>query len=194
MRHLLTAFALLTTALVLPFQALASGHYQVDPKVSTVGFATIKKQYIVEPAVITGVSGSLDNEGNLKVMVPLKNLDTGVSIRNDRLGELFFKVATHPDVEVMAKVPAELMKGDMVVTQATVPASVTLYGKAQTLDFMLNIVRAGDVISVSSVKPVIVDGMSFGIPKESLEAVSNTVGDIAISSTVGVSVSLVLKK
>ncbi|GAM57295.1 hypothetical protein JCM19231_1324 [Vibrio ishigakensis] len=194
MRHLLTIFALVVTVLAMPIQVLAAGHYEVDSKVSTVSFATIKKQYIVEPAVITGLTGSLDDSGNLKVMVPLQNLDTGVSIRNDRLGELFFKVATHPNVEVMATVPAELMKGDMVVTQAKVPAQVTLYGKAQTLDFMLNIVRAGNVISVSSVKPVVIDGISFGIPKESLAAVSKTVGDIAISSSVGVNVSLVLKK
>lgn len=194
MKHLLTVFALVTAILTLPFQVLAAGHYKVDAKISTVSFATIKKQYIVEPAVVTGVSGSLDEQGNLKVTIPLKNLDTGVSIRNDRLNELFFQIANNPSVEVMAKVPAEIMKGDMVVTQATIPASVMLYGKTQNLDFMLNIVRAGDVISVSSVKPVIVDGISFGIPKESLAAVSKTVGDIAISSTVGVSVSLVLKK
>ncbi|OEF81244.1 YceI family protein [Vibrio breoganii] len=194
MRHFLTLCAMLSMSFFIPLKAIAAGHYQVDSKISTVSFATIKKQYIVETAVISGVSGNLDDKGMLEVMVPLKNLDTGVSIRNDRLNELFFNAATFPNVKISAQVPAELMKGDRVVTQATIAATVTLYGKSQNLDFMLNIVRLGNVISVSSVKPVIVDGTSFGIPKEALQAVSKTVGDIAISSTVAVNVSLVLIK
>ncbi|GEM79152.1 hypothetical protein VSU01S_13970 [Vibrio superstes NBRC 103154] len=194
MRPLLTLCAMLSISLFIPLKAIAAGHYKVDSKVSTVSFATIKKQYVVEPAVISGLSGNLDDKGMLSVMVPLKNLDTGVSIRNDRLNELFFNAATFSDVKISAQVPAELMKGDRVITQATIPATVTLYGKTQTLDFMLNIVRVGEIISVSSVKPVIVDAGSFGIPKANLQAVSKTVGDIAISATVAVNVSLVLIK
>ncbi|GAL15341.1 hypothetical protein JCM19233_6359 [Vibrio astriarenae] len=38
----------------------------------------------------------------------------------------------------------------------------------------MNIVRVGDVLSVSSIKPVIVDGTLFGIPAESLTALSST--------------------
>ncbi|GAL15342.1 hypothetical protein JCM19233_6360 [Vibrio astriarenae] len=117
------------------FNALAADSYQVDTDVSSVSFSTIKKQYIVEPAVITGLSGSLDENGKLSVSIPIKNIDTGVSIRNDRLGELFFNIATYPDVDVSAEVPMELMEGDTVITQATIPASVTMYGKTQTLEF-----------------------------------------------------------
>ncbi|QIA63071.1 YceI family protein [Vibrio astriarenae] len=176
------------------FSALAADSYQVDTDVSSVSFSTIKKQYIVEPAVITGLSGSLDENGKLSVSIPIKNIDTGVSIRNDRLGELFFNIATYPDVGVSAEVPMELMEGDTVIIQATIPASVTMYGKTQTLEFSLNLVRVGDVISVFSIKPVIVDSTLFGIPAESLTALSSTVGAIPISSSVAANVSLILKK
>ncbi|MGL6313349.1 YceI family protein [Vibrio sp. WXL103] len=194
MKHLIIVLSLGLSIALLPLKAFAAGHYQIDSTVSTVSFATIKKQYILEPAVITGLSGSLDESGNLLVAIPISNIDTGVPIRNERLGELFFNVADFPQVMVQATVPAELLSGDSLVTQATVPASVTMYGKDQDIDFSLNIVRFGDVMSVSSTKPVIIDGASFGIPTESLAALSNTVGDIAISTSVAASVSLVLRK
>ena len=76
----------------LSFPLLASGHFQVNEQLSTVNFASIKKQYVVEPAVITGVSGKIDTKGSLELTVPLNMLDTGVSIRNDRLRALFFMV------------------------------------------------------------------------------------------------------
>ncbi|WP_117232499.1 YceI family protein [Vibrio maerlii] len=176
------------------FSTISASYYQVNEELSTVNFATIKKQYIVEPSVITGVSGQVGDDGMLMIEIPLSSLDTGVSIRNDRLNDLFFNNKQFPNVEVSAKVPDEVMKeGDMVM-QKMVPASVKLYGQSMDVIFTVNIMKSGDHMMVSTVKPTVINGLDFGIPKESLEKVSNTVGDIAISTSVPVNFSLVLKK
>ncbi|MDK9738157.1 YceI family protein [Vibrio sp. D404a] len=176
------------------FPLFAAGHYQVNEELSTVNFASIKKQYIVEPAVITGVSGKVDDKGMLSIAIPLNRLDTGVSIRNDRLRALFFNEDKFPSVKVSASVPEQLLdEGDMAM-QKMLPATVMLYGQSKELIFTVNIVKSGDHLMVSTAKPTVISGFDFGIPQESLSSISNTVGDIAISPSVPVNFSLILEK
>ena len=82
--------------MTISFPLLASGHFQVNEQLSTVNFASIKKQYVVEPAVISGISGKIDDEGGLELTIPLNMLDTGVSIRNERLRAMFFDEEKFP--------------------------------------------------------------------------------------------------
>lgn len=58
----------------------------------------------------------------------------------------------------------------------------------------LLVINTPQYIVVSSVKPVIVSAASFGVPEANLEALSETVGAIAISPTVSVNASLVFKR
>ncbi len=192
MEKLATRLILALTSI--SFSALAAGQYQVNEELSTVNFASIKKQYVVEPAVITGVSGQIDDQGMLSIKIPLSTLDTGVSIRNDRLKYLFFDEKKFPFIEVSAKVPDQALGDSDLLMQKMIPANVTLYGKSMDLLFTVNIMKSGDHMMVSTAKPTVVTGFDFGIPKESLSNVSNTVGDIALSPTVPVNFSLILKK
>ncbi|WP_261883755.1 YceI family protein [Vibrio pelagius] len=176
------------------FPLLASGHFQVNEHLSTVNFASIKKQYIVEPAVISGVSGKIDEKGRLEITVPLNTLDTGVSIRNERLRAMFFDEKRFPSVNVTATVPEQLMGDEDLAIQKMLPATVELYGQSKELIFTVNIVKSGGHLMVSTAKPTVISGFDFGIPKESLDSVSNTVGDIALSPNVPVNFSLVLEK
>lgn len=190
MRKLMYLFALVT----LSAQAFAKPLYQIDESVSTVNFATIKKQYIIEPAVINGVSGSIDESGMLKAMIPLNQIKTGIPIRNDRLNELFFNSNLFPNIKVEAKVPADLLKDGMVVSQVSLPASVTLFGNTQSVQLTVNVVKHNDIIAVSTVKPVVISAAAYGIPSDNLTKLAATVGNIVISDTVPVNISLVLKK
>ena len=48
---------------------------------------------MVKPATIRGLTSSLDEGGKFEVKVPVANVDTGMSNRNDRLNSLFFNSA-----------------------------------------------------------------------------------------------------
>lgn len=180
--------------MTISFPLLASGHFQVNEQLSTVNFASIKKQYVVEPAVISGISGKIDDKGVLELTIPLNMLDTGVSIRNERLRAMFFDEEKFPSVKVTASVPEQLMGNEDLAMQKMLPATVELYGQSKELIFTVNIVKSGSHLMVSTAKPTVISGFDFGIPEESLTSVSNTVGDIALSPSVPVNFSLVLEK
>lgn len=174
--------------------AQASNHYQVDESVSTISFATIKKQYIVEPAVINKVSGQIDHQGNLSLSANISELSTGVDIRDQRLNAMFFKSDLFPTVDVKAAIPADILKADKLIQQRTLSATVTLLGNSKDLEFVVNIVKAGDTLTVSTAKPVTISAAAFNIAADSVNAISTLMGGIGISDSVPVSFSLVLAK
>lgn len=184
----------LLIALFASHPVLADKHFKVDEQVSSVSFATTKLQYVIEPASITGLTGEIDDSGTFNLEIPIANIQTGVAIRNERLNKLFFNSKAFPSAKVSVNIPAAVLSADLSVTQQELPATVTLFGKSRDIKFNVNIVKASDVISVSTVAPVIVRGSSFGIPTDNLAALAKTVGGIPISDTVPVSFSLVLTR
>ena len=58
---------------------------------------------MVKPATIRGLTSSLDEGGKFEVKVPVANVDTGMSNRNDRLNSLFFNSAINPTIAISGK-------------------------------------------------------------------------------------------
>ncbi|WP_325894432.1 YceI family protein [Grimontia sp. NTOU-MAR1] len=186
--------AILLAMSLSPSLALASNDYALDSKASSISFATIKKSYVVEPANLSGIEGSVDASGNFGVTAPLSSISTGIPIRNQRLNDLFFDSKKFPMLKVEGQVSMEGLDKNGTQLQQVIPAKVTLFGNTKEVTLNMNIVKSGDNIFAFTTKPVIISGAIFGIPKENLEAVSETVGNIDISSTVPVNVSLVFKE
>lgn len=189
--RLLTALSLILISNI----ALSSPNgFKVNSDLSSLSFATIKLEYIVEPAKITNISGQIDEQGTLNIVVPINNIDTGVGIRNQRLSELFFNAVDFPDVTVTTELPTDLLREDSFMRQMTLPARVTLFGETKELNFTVNVLKRGGDIAVSTVTPTIVSAKQFGIPTDNLNALATTVGGIAISDNVPVTFSLMLNQ
>ncbi|CZF85710.1 YceI family protein [Grimontia marina] len=186
--------AILLAMSLSPSLALASNDYALDSEASSISFATIKKSYVIEPANLSGIEGSVDASGNFSVAAPLSSISTGIPIRNQRLNDLFFDSNKFPTLKVEGQVSMEGLVKNSTQLQQAIPAKVTLFGNTKEVTLNMNIVKSGDNIFAFTTKPVIISGATFGIPKENLEAVSATVGNIDISSTVPVNVSLVFKE
>lgn len=172
--------------------ALSATDYQLAPDLSSVSFATIKKQFVVEPATMSLSSGSLSENGQFQVVGDVKSVSTGVPIRDTRLSELFFNVAAYPQVTVSGSVDWKAMSSGP--QKMTIPAEVTMYGTTHMMEFPVIVISAESAITVSSYSPVIVNAADFGIPAESLSKLSATVGDIPISTQVPLSVTLTFMK
>ncbi|MEF1260254.1 YceI family protein, partial [Vibrio harveyi] len=84
--------------------SFAADNYTLDSNFSSVSFATIKNQFVVEPATINTLSGTLDSNGKFDVAIDLNSIETGIPIRNTRLNEIFFESAKHAPVKVTGKV------------------------------------------------------------------------------------------
>lgn len=171
-----------------------AGEYQLDQETSAVSFATVKLQYVIEPASIGALKGKIDDSGKLNIEIPIANIETGIGIRNQRLNQLFFQSDLFPSVQVSAQIPNSLLVSDLLIQQVAIPAKVTLFGQTQEFEFTVNVVKAAEVLSVATVKPVIIRASQFGIPAKNLSELAKTVGQIPIADTVPVNFSLVFAK
>lgn len=190
MKYLLYAISLLAFT----FKAYANPTYIIDETVSTVSFSTIKKQYVIEPAVITGIAGAIDQTGTLTAEIPISSLDSGIQVRDERLRKLFFNAEMYPLITVSAKVPANVLQSDKFIAQLAVPFSITVMDTTKDMSTKVNLVKVGDTIAVSTSQPIVINAAEFNIPNENLSQLAATVGNIPISTTVPVSFSLVLNK
>lgn len=166
--------------------------YMLDSSLSYLSFSTIKSQYIVEPALIKTMTGSVKENGFFHVEVDLKGLSTGISIRDERLNDLFFETVKFP--KIVANGHVELDKADDKPTLLNASVRVNMYGNSKTIDFPVIVHESDDYITVASVAPVIVRSSDFGIPTENLKKLADTVGGIAISDSVPLSLNLTFAK
>ncbi|SQD78514.1 YceI family protein [Moritella yayanosii] len=177
---------------LLSFQSFASDQFNIMTDFSSVSFATIKKQFVVEPATISGLTGSLDDNGKFAITVPVINVETGIGIRNDRLNSLFFNSGLNPTVHITGQFELAALAQD--ITKLTVPADVSFYGNKKTFNFPVIITKTKNTITVSSYAPVIVRASDFGIPTENLTKLAATVGGLALSDIIPLNINLVFKK
>ncbi|MFA0140785.1 YceI family protein [Vibrio kanaloae] len=172
--------------------SFAETGYTLDPKLSNVTFATIKKQFVVEPASIKPLSGGLTKDGQFSILLDLKTVSTGVSIRDQRLNELYFESMTFPEVKISGKVDPSMLSGNPKNT--TIETEVTLHGVTKTIDFPVMVVPSEGFVMVNSTSTIIVNGADFGISAENLNKLSATVGGLAISDKVPLNFSLLFDR
>ena len=162
---------------------------------SKVGYVSIKNNVIAEHNYFSGVTGSLNKKGQLKVSIDLSTVETQVDIRNQRMRDLFFEVMQYPEAVVTAQLdmqelaqvesgaPLELVK----------PFSLSLHGIESTAEAHLRIVSVGGRAWVSTVRPILISAADFGL-EGGVAALRKIAGLEAIAAVVPVSVNLKLVK
>ena len=162
---------------------------------SKVGYVSIKNNAIAEHNYFSGVTGSLNKKGQLKVSIDLSTVETQVDIRNQRMRDLFFEVMQYPEAVVTAQLdmqelaqvesgaPLELVK----------PFTLSLHGVESTAEAHLRIVSVGGRAWVSTVRPILISAADFGL-EGGVAALRKIAGLEAIAAVVPVSVNLKLVK
>ena len=160
---------------------------------SKVGYVSIKNNVIAEHNYFSGVTGSLNEKGQLKVSIDLSTVETQVDIRNQRMRDLFFEVMQYPEAVVTAQLdmqelaqvesgaPLELVK----------PFTLSLHGIESTGEAHLRIVSVGGRAWVSTVRPILISAADFGL-EGGVAALRKIAGLEAIAAVVPVSVNLKL--
>ncbi|CCN81615.1 conserved hypothetical protein [Vibrio nigripulchritudo SFn27] len=191
----------LFSRLLLSFMALAPisaqavhQHYVLDPKVSSVNFSTIKLQYFLEPAKFEVISGNINADGEFKIDIDLSSVDTGVKIRNQRVSDLFFKTDEYPKAMLTGTIDLAEVSALTEPTIKEVKGKLEFYGSSKSVKMSLLVVNTPQYIAVSTVSPVVVNAVSFGVPNTNLEELAKTVGGIPISPAVAVNAALVFKR
>ena len=167
--------------------------YKLTNDASSVYFATIKKEYVVEPAYFKKVNGSLDKTGNLVIDIDLNSVTTGIPIRDQRLGQLFFITATHPLVSIKTKLNMLEIKEIKGSKRKNIDVDITLNGQTKKVSIDTIIRYLDGKVLASTAKPIIIKADDYGIPAKNLMALAKTVGGIPISTIVPVSFDVILE-
>ena len=162
---------------------------------SAVNYVSIKNNAIAENNRFTSVSGTIGDDGAVQIRIDLSSVETRVDIRNQRMRDIFFEVANHPE----AQINAQLEIADLAQIEAgaplekSLPLTINLHGSEATVEARLRAVATGGQLYVSTLEPILVSAADFGLDP-GVEALRTIAGLNAIASTVPVTVDLRLVK
>jgi polyisoprenoid-binding protein YceI len=186
----------LSACSVVQEESSLDGGWELAGDESRVIFSTTKAGEIAEAHKFAEISGTVASNGAVALSIPLASVDTGIDVRNERMREFLFEIASYPNASITAQLdPAEfanLKSGDSVAVP--VEASVDLHGQKELVTLDLTVSRMGeDKVKVETTAPVIIDAGTFGLSDgvEKLRELANLDG---IADQVPVSVSLVFTR
>jgi len=168
--------------------------YTLDNELSSVSFVTIKKQYVVEPAIANELTGSIDQANQLNLSIALASIDTGIGIRNTRLNQLFFQSDIFPTIKVTAALTPQDLIVKNGVSKKKIAINVNINGHDKVFETQVLVTQVGKQLVVSSLSPVIISAADFAIPAKNIIALAKTVGGISISTIVPVNFNIVFNK
>ena len=166
----------LSLSLVASSQALAV--WNLDNENSSISFVSTKAIDIAEVHHFNELSGRISDKGKAVVTIELASVDTGIPIRDERMGEMLFETEKYPLATIRSKI-------DMSVVDAMAPGSTQRLATELTLELHgTKVVIITDVIiamlneklmMVTSADPVVVTAASanLGGGIEELRKVAN---------------------
>jgi polyisoprenoid-binding protein YceI len=183
----MTGAALLITA-----SGFAQADWTLDAEASRLSFISTKNASKAEVHYFREISGSVTDNGDARVEVPLDSVETAIPIRNERMREFLFETADFPSLAVTAAVDPALLAATGVRT-AAVPVTVSLHGQEASYDAAMVVARDGDgSLTVATSEPIVVNAADFELGT-GIAKLQELAGLASISTAVPVSARLVFR-
>lgn len=159
--------------------------WTLSPSESNLSYVSLKKDQIAElnhfsrqNDGIIPLTGTIEADGSALLKVDLNSVETAVDIRNNRLLSFLFETETLPDAWFSTAIGPEIINGlppgDTRLIQITGELSLHAITQQVTVDVLVTKLSA-QTLSVSTVKPIIIDALSFDMLSgiESLKKIAN---------------------
>ncbi|WP_085904237.1 YceI family protein [Kiloniella majae] len=136
-------FLLVFALVALPLKAMANG-WQLDNDSSRLSFGSVKKTSVGESHYFPNLKGSVSAEGKAQIEIELSSVQTGIDIRDERLKEHVFKVASWPqatltmDVDIASLIA--LKSGEMMILE-DVDTNVSIAGATSEITSSIVVTR-----------------------------------------------------
>lgn len=171
--------------------AQASAQWDLDAAQSELSFITVKAEHVAEVHSFTRLEGELSREGAVQLSIDLTSVETGISVRNERMQSMLFETGMYPRARVSANIDVdpitELSLGESVILD--VEFILSLHGKELVFSTPLRATRVIDGVRVSTTKPIIVNADAFDLVA-GVESLREIAGLPSISLSVPVAFSL----
>ena len=123
----------------------ANAAWVLDGKKSALSFVSTKSINFAEVHRFTDLSGGIDSQGRVDIMIGLSSVDTGIELRDDRMRDMLFETEQHGLANVSAQVDMSelegLTPGDSV--ELTVEGNLSLHGESRPLVMEVLATRSG---------------------------------------------------
>ena len=147
-------------------QAPFEDGWAIDQSASSLNFVSIKKGNVLELSKFATLNGTIAEDGNVSLTIPLDSVDTSVDLRNVRMRFLFFETFNFPDATITAQLTEEMLADLEVVGTKTItlPFTMTLRGitKEMHAEVLVSLISKNRV-SVSSVTPIFIQVTDFNL-------------------------------
>lgn len=171
-------------------------NWTVNNEQSTVSFISVKKSNVMEAHHFNQLTGTLSADGKFSLNINLASVDTGISIRDQRMKEHLFQQSKFANATVSASLSADTISQLKInkTTPLSLSANLDLHGHKKAITLLLDVVKLSDSsLIVSNRKPVFIKANDFSLVK-GIETLRNLAGLPSIATTVPVSFSLRLNK
>lgn len=171
------------------------GFWAINSSESSVTFTSVKNGDILEVHSISGIAGGADFTGEFSVTLDLRTVETNIDIRNERVNEFLFEIASYPVATISGRFePGDfdgLPVGGTLVTR--INGTLSLHGVEAPVAIDVEVVRTDwDKVMVSSFLPVKINAADFNL-EGGLATLQDLVGLDSISPVSEISFRLVLE-
>ena len=170
----------------------AQAQWSLDNSASTLSFVTVKADHVGEVHTFDQLSGSIDDRGNVEIMVELASVNTLIDIRNERMQSMLFETNLFPRAMITGDVDlasfVEMSPGASITAQ--VEFDLDIHGVSNSYNTELIITRLANGVVASTSKPIIVTAASHGLV-DGVEALREIAGLPSISRSVPVTFNVV---
>ncbi|MGL4712217.1 MAG: YceI family protein [Shewanella sp.] len=143
-----------------------AAQWQVMAQDSRVSFISVKKGDIGEVHHFTQLNGTLKDNGQFELTIPLIGVATGITVRDERMQNLLFEVSLYPEFKLSSHVDPKMLKNISIGESKVydIDGKITLHGKSQTKTFSVIITKISDnKLLVNSFQPVVMNANEFDL-------------------------------
>ncbi len=183
-----TLAALTLAGLLTGGTASALADWVLDPERSHLSFISIKSKDVAEIHTFEQMTGRVDDQGQVKLVLMLDSVKTLIPIRDERMRELLFKTTDYQQATLAAKIDPAVIDAMQVgeIGHLVGEGVLSLHGREQPMTVHLQVARvAPDVLLVASRQPLVVDAEKFGL-SEGVEKLREIAGLESVSHAVPV--------
>ncbi len=160
----LIALTLFFTTTIPSVAAGSFSEWKIDTENSKLFYISTKREHVAERHALMGISGKITDEGALEVKLDMNSIDSGITVRDNRIKENVFDVERFPEAGFSSELDMsefqELAVGESTV--GYVDGELTLVGIQGFLDFDVLVTRiAENRVSVTSFGPIVLNSGDF---------------------------------
>jgi len=190
--NILRTLWVITSFSLLGLSSSVMAGYTLNEDSSQINFISVKKNTVGEMHTFNGLSGSIDDNGQVRITISLDRVETRVPVRNERLKALFFETSKFP--LATAEIAVDIVKINTLtegeIMNQVLSVNIDLHGVKAEIPIRVQVIGLrGHKLLVTVTEPVLLDVKDFDL-LDGLTALKTIAKLSSISSSVPVTAQL----